>query len=101
MGGFVYKFGSNNHIIYAMSDSMILVVSSTLVLNYLLDKRLNTKILTTSSGLILSIFIYCIIDNGYKNPYRLITDIKGQDQYVYFLGGLSVELGCIFSTKDR
>ena len=90
-GSFAYKFGSANQIIHAMSGSMIFVIASMVTLNFIFDKRLNIKIFTALSGLILSIFIYFALYNAYDHPYRLITDIKGQDQKVALLGGLEVD----------
>lgn len=91
LGSFAYKFGSTTHIIYAMSVSMIFITASIIILNFIFDKRLNIRIFTALSGLILSIFIYFSLMHAYKHPYRLITDIKGQTEKVALLGGLKVD----------
>ncbi|MDD2896319.1 MAG: hypothetical protein PHG81_09945 [Aliarcobacter sp.] len=91
LGSFACKFGTNNNIIFAMSDSSIFIVSSIIVLNFTFDRLLNIRIFTTLSGLILSVFIYFLINNAYKHPYRLITDIKEQNQTVELLGTLKVD----------
>ena len=91
LGSFAYKFGSNNQIIYSMSGSMIFIVASTVVLNYIFDRILNMRVFTALNGLILSVFIYYSINYAYEHPYRLITDIEGQNQNVELLGGLVVD----------
>ncbi len=91
LGSFAYKFGSNNQIIHAMSSSMIFIVTPIIILNFILDRVLNIKIFTALSGLIVSIFVYYALQYGYGHPYRLITDIKEQNQRVELLGGLEVD----------
>ena len=91
LGSFAYKFGSNNQIIYAMSESMLFVVGAFLVLNFTFDKELSINIFLGLSVFIVSIFIYYSIQYAYKHPYRLITSIKKQTEDVALLGGLRVD----------
>ncbi len=91
LGSFACKFGTANNIIFAMSDSVIFIVSSIIVLNFTFDRLLNIRIFTALSGLILSVFIYFLINNAYEHPYRLITNIKEQNQTVELLGTLKVD----------
>jgi hypothetical protein len=58
----------------------------------MLDKKLNTRIFTSLSGLIVSIFIYLSINYAYEHPYRLTSNIAKQVEEVSLLGGLSVDI---------
>lgn len=91
LGSFACKFGTNNNIIFAMSDSIIFIMSSIIVLNFIFDRLVNTKIFTALSGLIVSIFIYFSINNASEHPYRLVTNIKEQNQTVELLGTIKVD----------
>ena len=88
---FAYKFGTNNNIIFSMSDSIIFITASIIILNFVFDRLLNIAIFTTLTGIIISIYIYFLINNAYEHPYRLITNIKSQNQIVEFLGTLKVD----------
>ena len=91
LGSFAYKFGSGNQIIHVMSGSMIFIVTPLIVLNFIFDQRMKIKIFTALSGLILSIFIYHSLYYAYEHPYRLITNITGQNKKVALLGSLEVD----------
>lgn len=91
LGSLAYKFGSNNQIIYAMSDSMIFVFAVVVILNFIFDQKVNIRGFTMLSGVLLSSFIYFTLNYAYDHPYRLITNIKNQNQNVALLGGLNVD----------
>jgi hypothetical protein len=90
-GSLAYVFGTGNHIIHAMSNSMIFIMASLIIVNFILDKKLHTRVFTTLTGLMMSILIYLSINNGNAHPYRLITNISEQTQRVELLGGLYVD----------
>jgi hypothetical protein len=91
LGSIAYKFGSNNQIIYAISSSMVFVISSILIVNFIFDKILGIRFFSLLMSIILSIFIYFLIQNAYNHPYRLITDISQQKYNVELLGELKVD----------
>lgn len=91
LGSFACKFGTGNNIIFAMSDSIIFIIASIIILNFTFDRLLNIRIFTVLTGLILSVFIYFLINNAYEHPYRLITNINEQNQTVELLGTLKVD----------
>ena len=91
LGSFAYSFGTNNNILHTMSGSMIFIVAAILVMNYLLDKMLDTKIFTPTIGLLLSLSVLFTIQEAYKHPYRLTTPIDEQNEKVTLLGGLEVD----------
>ena len=86
------SFGTNNNIWFHSNISYIFPVAGIMSLVFILDKYhsmiKNLKIIV---GIVISLFIYIIIDNAYKNPYRLNTSIKEQIHMVDILGGLKVD----------
>ena len=91
LGSFAYSFGTNTYIFHSMSASFILMIAAILTISYFFDKIHDLKIFTSTMGLILSLNVCFSIQDAYKHPYRLITDIEGQNKNVAFLGGLEVD----------
>lgn len=86
------SFGTNNNIWFHSNISYIFPVAGIISLVFILDKYhsmiKNLKIIV---GIVISLSIYIIIDNAYKNPYRLNTSIKEQIHKIDILGGLKVD----------
>jgi len=91
LGSVAYVFGTNNQVIYAMSSSIVFISAPIIVLNYILDRKLNIRMFTAVSGFIMSLIVYMSIQNAYIHPYRLISSMKEQNQKVDFLGELRVD----------
>jgi len=91
LGSFAYSFGTNGNILHNMSGSLILVIAAIIVVNYLLDKILDTTIFVQTAGFLLSLCVLFTIQNAYKHPYRLIEPINEQVHYIDLLGGLQVD----------
>jgi hypothetical protein len=91
LGSIAYKFGSNNHIIYAMSSSIIFVVISMLILSFIIDDRLKIRFFTGLSGLVFSIFTYLSLVHALEHPYRMINSVENQKYNVDILGGIKVD----------
>jgi len=90
-GSCAYSFGTAIHFIHAMSSSMIFVMASVVTLNVIISRLLNANYFTLISSTILSVIIVFQLNYAYEHPYRSATNIKGQDQFVEFLGGLYVD----------
>ncbi|WP_151948822.1 hypothetical protein [Aliarcobacter butzleri] len=86
------SFGTNNIIWFHSSLSYILPVSGLMSFIFIIDKYhsifKNIKVIV---GIIISLSIFVLLDNAYKNPYRLNTSIEKQIEKVDLLGGLKVD----------
>lgn len=89
---FSWYFGTTNNVIYHLTGSSIFIIASIIILSFYTDKIFDTNLILTSlSGFIIIIYIYFLIMNAYEHPYRLITNIKDQNQNVKLLGTLHVD----------
>jgi len=91
LGSIAYSFGTASQIIYAMSGSLVFVVASFVVFNFIFSKITNNHLIHVLSGLIIAIFVYQLIVNAYEHSYRLIDNIEEQNQKVSLLGTMYVD----------
>jgi hypothetical protein len=88
---FSYYFGTTNNVVYHMASALVFVVSGMLICVLLIDKILKSNLLLKSTSLFVLVFVFLIINNALKKPYRLPTKVKLQNQYVDLFGGLYVD----------
>lgn len=84
-------FGTNNNLIYSMSSSLVFICIPMIILALLIDKVLNISLFSILVNIVFLVYINSTISYAFEHPYRLVTNIEGQNKKVEFLGGLFVD----------
>ena len=86
------SFGTGNNIWFHSGIAYFFPVAALMSFVFIFDKYhsmiKNMKIVV---GILISLSVITVINNAYKNPYRLNTSIKEQTEKVDLLGGIKVD----------
>lgn len=85
------SYGTNNNIISHMGMSSIYIVTAILILVFVLDTIQKDTILKQVAMIFVLLTVFISVMSGYKNPYRLNTDVSKQAEKLDILGGLKVD----------
>mgnify|MGYP000143096412 CR=1 FL=1 len=86
------SFGTGNNIWFHSGIAYFFPVAALMSFVFIFDKYhsmiKNMKIVV---GILISLSVITVINNAYKNPYRLNTSVKEQTEKVDLLGGIKVD----------
>jgi len=85
------SYGTNNNIISHMGMSSIYIATAILILVFVFDTIQKDTMLKQVAMIFVSLTVFISVMSGYKNPYRLNTDISRQTEKLDILGGLKVD----------